>query len=278
MKILVTSASGANGDGYGQVLAFSIDGLPLGTFSDDPRITDPRGMRVSTDSQLLYINSGSDRILALDKSGTIQLDSGHIPGLNAGGGNLGPNGQYYVGLRTDKTVTAFPANLDSRAIPVLQHGVVPFPRGFAYADDGSLFLASGIGPQGNGENTILEFSPDGKLKSARHITDNAVSPLDLAIGPNGNILVSSEFPYGQDSSVTTVREYDRLNGELVRIFSPEKRVSFRHPRGLRFGPGGHLYCVAQDEVVVFDFYTGQFLDVVIHHPRLNGQAIEFFGD
>ena len=45
MPLLVTSASGANGKGYGALLAFEHDGEPLGPFSDDVRIVDPRGGR-----------------------------------------------------------------------------------------------------------------------------------------------------------------------------------------------------------------------------------------
>jgi hypothetical protein len=42
-RILVTSASGTNGDGYGTILTFSASGNQAGPFSDDPRITDPAG-------------------------------------------------------------------------------------------------------------------------------------------------------------------------------------------------------------------------------------------
>ena len=44
MPLVVTSASGVNGDGYGALLAFDIDGSPRGVFSDDARIVDPRGL------------------------------------------------------------------------------------------------------------------------------------------------------------------------------------------------------------------------------------------
>ncbi|WP_133303119.1 hypothetical protein [Cupriavidus lacunae] len=54
-------------------------------------------------------------------------------------------------------------------------------------------------------------------------------------------------------------------------------VPFRRPRGLRFGPNGHLYCVARDAVVAFDYDSGYCFGAVVHHPRLNGQAVEFFG-
>ena len=43
MTLLVTSASGANGAGYGKILAFADDGKPIGVFGSDPRIVDPRG-------------------------------------------------------------------------------------------------------------------------------------------------------------------------------------------------------------------------------------------
>jgi hypothetical protein len=66
MKILVTSASSASGDGYGQLLAFSMDGTAQGVFSNDLRIVDPRGLCVHANQQLLYVNSGDDRILELD--------------------------------------------------------------------------------------------------------------------------------------------------------------------------------------------------------------------
>jgi len=44
MPLLVTSAAGANGNGYGTLLAFDLNGRPLGAFSGDSRIADPRGL------------------------------------------------------------------------------------------------------------------------------------------------------------------------------------------------------------------------------------------
>ena len=46
MPLLVTSASGTNGNGFGALLAFDSDGKPVGAFSDDSRIVDPRGLSV----------------------------------------------------------------------------------------------------------------------------------------------------------------------------------------------------------------------------------------
>ena len=276
MSILVTSASGSNGDGYGALLSFRLDGTFIGSFSDDPRIVDPRGMSVSPDRQHLYVNSGNDRILTLDTKGTVVRDTGAVPGLNAGGGHLGPDGRYYVGLRSARTIAAFPPYLDGAAQSVLPAGVVPYPRGFAFGTDGKLFLASGIGPDGEGENNIVVFDQDGELHASRFITDDAVSPLDLTIGPNGNVLVSSEFPFGKPDAVCTVREYDSSTGSLVRVFRADRKTNFHRPRGLRFDSEGYLFCVAQDTVIAFDFVDGRCLGPIVDKPKLNGQAIAFF--
>jgi hypothetical protein len=104
MRILVTSANGANGHGYGTILAFGPEGEFTGPFSTDPRITDPRGMSVEPSGALVYVNSGDDRILALDRHGHVIRDSGRWPGLDVGGGEFGPDGRYYVTMRRPGTI------------------------------------------------------------------------------------------------------------------------------------------------------------------------------
>jgi hypothetical protein len=196
MPLLVTSAAGANGNGYGGLLAFDLDGTPLDAFSNDSRIADPRGLAVDRKEGLLFLNSGADWVLALDRDGRVVRDTGPIAGLNPGGGNFGPDGRYYVGLRSARTIMAFPIVLDAAGEPVLPPGIVPFPRGFAFGPDGRLFLASGIGPNGDGGDTILSFTAGRALQPSRLVTDHGLSPLDLAIAPNGNVVVSSEYPFG----------------------------------------------------------------------------------
>ena len=276
MLILVTSASGINGNGYGALLAFKRDGTLIGPFNDDSRIVDPRGLAVDQKEGLLFLNSGGDRVLALGPNGTIVRDTGPIPGLNPGGGIFGPDGRYYVGLRSARTVMAFPVLLDATGEHFVPPGIVPFPRGFAFGRDGRLFLASGIGPNGEGDNAIVAITPSVRTRPFRLVSDPDLSPLDLAIAPNGNLVVASEHPFGAADAVTSVREYDPSNGHLVRVFSPTKQSEFRKPRGLRFGPDGHLYCVAQDGVVAFDFTKGACLGSTVQFQRLNGQALAFF--
>jgi hypothetical protein len=60
----------------------------------------------------------------------------------------------------------------------------------------------------------------------------------------------------------------------VRTESRSDRI--QEAARLRFGPDGKLYCVAQDEVVVFDFVSGKCLVAVVRLPGLNGQAVIFF--
>jgi hypothetical protein len=111
MPLLVTSAAGANGNGYGALLAFDLNGRPLGAFSGDSRIADPRGLANDWDEGLLFVNSGTDRVLAFDPDGRVVRDSGPIEGLNPGGGNFGPDSRDYVGGRCARTIMAFSIGL-----------------------------------------------------------------------------------------------------------------------------------------------------------------------
>jgi hypothetical protein len=275
MPLLVTSASGANGGGYGALLAFDRDGKPLGVFSNDQRIADPRGLVVHQEERLLYL-SGRDRVLALDAGGTVVRDTGTLQGLNPGGGNFGSDGRYLVGARGRRTVTAFPLTLETPGEDFLAPGIVPFPRGFAFGRDRTLFLGSGIGAQGEGDNAIVSFAPARNMRPSALVRDPELSPPDLAIAPNGNVVVSSEYPFGASDAVITVREYDPMDGCLVRVFRRKGSAGFHRPRGLRFGPDGNLYCAAQDEVIAFDFISGECVGVVARFSRLHDQALEFF--
>lgn len=276
MPLLVTSAAGANGDGLGALLAFDAEGGFLGVFSKDSRIADPRGLAVNRNEGLLFLNSGSDRVLALDASGTVVRDTGRTDGLNPGGGIFGPDGRYYVGSRSKRSIMVFGSRLQTAGDLFLPPAIVPFPRGFAFDHDSRFFLASGIGPNGVGDNAIIAFDPVERTRLVPLVSDPELSPLDLTIAPNGNIVVSSEHPFGALEAVTSVREYDARSGSLVRVFSAGDFTEFRRPRGLRFGPDGNLYCVARDEVIAFDFQTGKYLGAAVRFPQLHGQAIAFF--
>jgi DNA-binding beta-propeller fold protein YncE len=274
MRMLVTSAGAANG-GYGAILGFSPDGEYTGPFGSDPRITDPRGLSVDPSGELIYVNSGDDRVLALDMHGHVVRDSGPVAGLDPGGAEFGPDGRYYLTARRQRTIRVMPAALDREGELLLPEGTVPFPRGFGFGRDGKVYLSSGVAPSGQGDNTIVVFDHSGTLLTPRLVTDPELSPLDLKIAPSGNIVVASEWPFGAPGAVPSIREYDPLTGQLIRVFSPGPSAGFRRPRGLRFGPDGRLYCVGEDHVVAFDFRTGVFAGPVVHLKRLNGQALAF---
>ena len=126
MRILVTSASGANGNGYGAILGFGPEGEFTGPFSSDPRITDPRGLALHPSGALVYLNSGDDRMLALDLDGNVVRDSGPIPGLDPGGAEFGPDGRYCVTMRRRRTILAVPAASTGRGTtPAGGHRPVP---------------------------------------------------------------------------------------------------------------------------------------------------------
>jgi sugar lactone lactonase YvrE len=200
-------------------------------------------------------------------------DSGPVPGLDPGGAEFGPDGRYYLTVRRQRTIRVMPAALDGPGEFLLPEGIVPFPRGFGFGPGGRLYLSSGLGPSGQGDNTIVVFGRGGTLLTSRLVTDPELSPLDLKLAPSGNLVVASEWPFGAADAAPSVREYDPLTGQLVRVFAPDRSVGFRRPRGLRFGPDGRLYCVGQDHVVAFDFRTGRFAGAVVHFERLNGQAL-----
>ena len=59
MPLVVTSAAGANGGWLRRcLLAIDDDGRPRGLFTRDARIADPRGLGVSRNDGLLFVNSG----------------------------------------------------------------------------------------------------------------------------------------------------------------------------------------------------------------------------
>src|SRR5271154_2762817 len=127
MHILVTSASGANGTGYGAILGFGPEGEFTGPFSSDPRIADPRGMSLDPSGALVYLNSGDDRVLALDLRGCVARASGRIPGPAPGGAEFGSDGRYSLTARRQRTIRAMPAALDREGEFLLPGGIVPDP-------------------------------------------------------------------------------------------------------------------------------------------------------
>jgi hypothetical protein len=104
-----------------------------------------------------------------------------------------------------------------------------------------------MSPSGIGENTIKVFDADGHLLAPRLVEDSQLSPLHLATAPNGNVVVSCGWPFGGRDAISSVREYDSTSGS-----------------------DGDLYCVARDEVLSFDFETGDFSGAIVNCSDLIG--------
>src|SRR5580692_5335873 len=119
MRIVVTSASGANGGGQGTLLAFDLNGHSLGPFAPDAGIIDPRGLHLHPDGKHLYLNNGDDRVLLLDDRGAVVAATDRIGRLNPGGGAIAPDRRYCVSARTSRTIVAFSANLSGPGVPLL---------------------------------------------------------------------------------------------------------------------------------------------------------------
>ena len=82
---------------------------------------------------------------------------------------------------------------------------------------------------GSGDNTITMFDRDGRLCNPRLVSDPELSPLGLAIAPSGNLVVSSEWPFGSPGATATIREYDPSPGRLIRVLAPDTTVKFTKP-------------------------------------------------
>jgi hypothetical protein len=277
VHILVSSAKGASGDGYGAILAFDYAGSLLGVFCEDSRITDPRGMCVDPSGALLYVNAASDRIVAIDHDGVIRKDLLLPEALELGGAVFGPDGYYYATSRSDGTIVRFSPELEESGVNLLSQGTVRYPRGFAFNEDASVVLASGVSPQGEGDETIKLFGGNGELLDPGLIRDPRLSPLDLVRGPDGRIVVSSEWPFGRDHAEATIRIYDECTGELLEVLSTTGRSTIHRPRGLRLSPDRLLYWVSQHLVVAFDYSPRSFVGEIVRYPRLYGQAVVLFG-
>ena len=67
-------------------------------------------------------------------------------------------------------------------------GLCRFRGESCFGLDGRFYLSSGIGPRGEGENTIAVFSQDGAPIEARLVEDPEFSPLDMTVAPTATSL------------------------------------------------------------------------------------------
>ena len=91
--------------------------------------------------------------------------------------------------------------------------------------------------------------------------DPDLSPLDLIVAPNGNVIVSSEHPFGAPDAVSTLREYDSESGGSFAFSPPRSGQRFRSSAGYP-SVRRAISTAALDEVVAFDCASGRCVGAV----------------
>jgi hypothetical protein len=135
----------------------------------------------------------------LSADGIVVRGTGQMEGLNPGGGTFGPDGHYFVGSRSRSTVMAFAPALDAAGEPFLPAAIVQFPRGFAFGHDGRFFLASGIDPNGVGDNAVVAFDPGERM-----------GPVGWSATRNSTLLIWRSQPTATSSYRASTRSACRM--------------------------------------------------------------------
>lgn len=292
-------------------LRIADDGSFLGTFvTDGTMLEDPRDIIFFVQGGSFAVNDprqfastgfppggsvlivgGENRVAQYDFAGNFLgnlVDFGFVEPvsgvqLNAGGMVVTPTGNVAVGARPP---TNEPLEFDANTGAFIG-GILPmsnqieFIRGYVFSADGTtLFLGNGSArpPAGNGGGNVVIIDVATSAVTGT-IDDAELSPLDVILTPAGTILTSSEFPFGDANATNTVREYDPVTGNLLRVCSAPPGVGFARPRGLGIGPDGLVYAssTGTDSILRFDISGTDcaFVDVFAEVAGLNGQGFAF---
>ncbi len=99
-------------------------------FSATTRVFPTRAGKASIERKhCSFSTAAAIEFLALDRHGRVVRDTGPIPQLNPGGGTFEPDGRYYIGLRSARTIVALSATLDGAGERVLPQGSCRFLAG-----------------------------------------------------------------------------------------------------------------------------------------------------
>jgi hypothetical protein len=213
-------------------------------------------------------------LIAFDGSAPARID---LPaGLDPGGGAFGPDGMYYVGSRSQRSIEQVDLATRRYCGRALTLDGILFPRGFAVLDDGGFVVASGTHPViGGGRRALFRYDRGGKLESDAFVDDPLLDPLDLA-AHDGNLYVTSEFPFGADNAAVSLRCYDAKSGAPAGVWSADNTPVFGHmqkPRGMTFNSDGTLLICAQNCVLAVDVATVGNARIVAEDKRLAGQSL-----
>jgi hypothetical protein len=270
-SLVVSSASAL---GYGTLRSFE-ESAGWAAFGP-PEIKDPRGVRRRTEDPYFVVNEPSAAAWLLRFDGTALARIDLPAGLDPGGGAFGPDGMYYVGSRSQRSIEQIDLaarRYCGRAITLEE---ILFPRGFAVLDDGGLVVASGTHPLlGGGRRALFLYDRNGRVENDAFVDDPLLDPLDLALH-DGYLYVTSEFPFGHDDAVVSLRRYDAKSGAPAGTWSAEDTPTFgrmRKPRGITFTADGTLLICAQNCVLAVDVTKFGSAWLVAEDRRLAGQSL-----
>jgi hypothetical protein len=270
LMLLVSSASSL---GYGALRAFEeSDGW---TTFGPPGIADPRGVRRRAQDVYFAVNDPSG-VWLLHLDGTILAQIELPAGLDPGGGAFAPDGIYYVGSRSKRSIERVDLAAQRYSGRALTLDGILFPRGFAVLDDGSFLVASGTHPvSGGGRRAVFRYDRNGTMETDAFVDDPLLDPLDLAVHDD-YIYVTSEAPFGAGDAAVSLRRYSARNGAFAGAWSRENTSAFdkvRKPRGMTFANDGTLVLCAQNCVLAVDVTTFGKAWLVAEDDRLAGQSL-----
>jgi hypothetical protein len=270
-RFVVSSAAGI---GHGRLRAY--DASHGWTDFGPDQIRDPRGVRRRGDDPFLVVNEpfGGVWLLELDGASIARIDL--PPGLDPGGGAFGTGDRYYVGSRSQRSI--YQVDLRARRYDgqALALEGIAFPRGFAPLSDGGFIVASGTHPvTGEGRRALFRYDAAGKLDKDIFVDDPQLDPLDLVLH-DGYVYVTSEFPFGKDNAIVSLRRYDARTGADAGVWSADNTPALarvRKPRGIVFSDEGTAFICAQNCVFTVDVTTFGRASVVAEDEQLAGQSL-----
>ena len=264
--------SSAAGPGYGALRAFE---NAVGWTAFGPtEIADPRGVRRRSEDAYFIVNEPSIGVWLLGFDGSVVAQIELPANTDPGGGAFAPDGTYYIGSRSHRTIEKVDLTARRYCGRALMLDGILFPRGFAVVD-GGFIVASGTHPVlGGGRRALFRYDRNGKIENDAFVDDPLLDPLDLAVH-DGYIYVTSEYPFGDPHAAVSLRRYDAQTGAAAGAWSSENTPVFgqvRKPRGIAFDGSTLLLC-AQNCVLAVDITRlgrGWF---VAEDDRLAGQSL-----
>jgi hypothetical protein len=203
-----------------RIVEFDADGAYVGDLvaSGVGGLSNPTGLLLTSAGTLLVAGTNTNNVLAYDAgSGAPQGEF-----VTAGDGGLtgpahltlGPNGNLFVSSGDDQVREYDGTSGDYvRTLVSAGSGGLSLPQGLVFKPDGNLLVSS------TGGDEILEYDgasgaflgqwDHGGLDAGFWALNN---PIDLALGPNGNVYVSSS------NANTAVQMYDVDTGAFMRTY------------------------------------------------------------